>query len=242
MATVRKTIRILVEGEPENTFLYERVINKYHFCFPNINFEVNKEGSKSRLLSEKVLFENYIKLHDPNIICIFLPDYHPTTSYNLDHTSLTTLRSDIYNKIERIESAHNIPDYKERFLIHTFKHGGDVVFLTNLDFLFEELNIIDESFIREIRNLCNIERLEDLPQNPDEESYEKRILKRIFKKAGKSYSIKYLRSLIKKLRIKDLVHRLPHFKLFLSDLFKFAEQNEIPNRLRELLEISVNNT
>ena len=237
MVLVRKTIRILLEGEPESTILQERIIKKYKIYFPNINFEVIKEGSKFKLLSEETLFKNYIKLLDPNIVCIFLPDYHPTTSYNLDHTNINTLRRDLYNKIERIESAHNIPDYKNRLLIHTFKHGGDVFFLTNLDLLFEEFNIHDEDFIEEIRSICNIESLEDLPQNPEEKSYEKYILKRVFKKAGKSYSIKYLQNLIKKLRIEDIVHKLPHFKLFLRDLFKFAEPNEIPERLKELFDI-----
>lgn len=235
MATVRKTIRILVEGEPENTFLLKRIINRYDFCFPNINFEVIKIGSKSKLLSDETLFNNFKKLHDPYIISIFLPDYHPTTSHNLNHTDLNTLRNDIYNIIERIEPAHNIPDYKERLLIHIFKHGGDVIFLTNLDILFEELNINDEDFIGEIRELCNPERLEELPQNPDEKSYEKYLLKRILRKSGKSYSIRILRSLIDGLRIEDLIQRLPHFKLFLIDLFKFAEEDKIPPTLRDLL-------
>ena len=237
MVLARKTIRILLEGEPEYTILQERIINKYKKYFPDINFEVIKEGSKFNLLSEQILFRNYKKLHDPNIICIFLPDYHPTTSNNLDHTDIHTLRRDIYNKIERIDNAHNIPDYKDRFLIHIFKHGGDVFFLTNLDLLFEEFNIHDEDFTEEIRKICLVESLEDLPQNPGEKSFEKRILKRVLKKAEKSYSIKYLHNLIKKLRIEDIVYKLPHFKLFLTDLFKFAEQSEIPERLKELFEI-----
>lgn len=180
-------------------------------------------------------------LNDPNIICIFIPDFHPTTSHNLDHTDLNTLRNDIYKKIEKIKLAHNIPNYKKRFLIHVFKHGGDVIFLTNLDILFEELEISDENFIRKIRRLCNPNRLEEFPQNPDEESYEKGLLRRIFKKVGKSYSIRNLLNLIKKLNIEDLIHRLTHFKLFLSDLFKFAEADKIPPKLRDLLETSVNN-
>ena len=61
MATVRRTIRILVEGEPENTFLLKRIINRYDFCFPNINFEVIKVGSKSKLLSDETLFNNFKK-------------------------------------------------------------------------------------------------------------------------------------------------------------------------------------
>ncbi len=235
MANIRITIRILVEGEPENTFLLRRIINRYKFCFPNINFEVIKVGSKSKLLSDETLFNNFKKLHDPNIICIFLPDFHSTTSHNLNHTDLSTLRNDIYNIIERIEPAHDIPDYKERFLIHTFKHGGDVIFLTNLDILFEEFNIIDENFKREIKELCNPETLEELPQNPDEKSNEKFLLKRILRKAGKSYSIRNLSNLINKLRIEELILRLPHFKLFLSDLFKFAEEAKIPSKLRDLL-------
>ncbi len=235
MATVRRTIRILVEGEPEKTFLLRRIINKYKFCFPYINFDVIKEGSKSKLLSVGTLLNNFKKLHDPNIICIFMPDFHPTTSHNLNHTDLNTLRNEIYNIIERFEPAHIIPDYKERFLIHIFKHGGDVIFLTNLEILFDELNINDEIFVREIRDLCNPEKLEELPQNPDEKSYEKFLLKRILRKVGKSYSIRNLRNLIDRLRIEDLIQRLPHFKLFINDLFKFAEEDKIPSKLRNLL-------
>ena len=186
-------------------------------------------------MSEETLFKNYKKLHDSNIICIFIPDFHPTTSHNLNHTDLNTLRNDIYNIIERIEPAHDISDYKERFLIHTFKHGGDVIFLTNLDILFEEFNIRDENFVREIMELCNPETLEELPQNPDEKSYEKLLLKKILRKVGKSYSIRNLRNLIDRLRIEELILRLPHFKLFLSDLFKFAEEDKIPSKLRDLL-------
>lgn len=237
MTTRRKTIRILVEGEPEKTFLEERITKRYKFCFPNINFEVISEGIKSKLLSDQIIFNNFKRLSDPNIICFLLPDFHPTTTNNLDHTNLITLREDIYNIIERIEPAHNIPDYKERFIIHVFKYGGDVVFLTNLDLIFEELNIKDENFIKEIKELYNPEELEELPQNPGEKSYEKRLLKRILGKVGKSYSIRNLRSLIDKLRIEDLINRLPHFKLFLCDLFKFAEEKEIPLKLRELLGI-----
>ena len=237
MATTMKTIRILIEGEPEKTFLEMRIIKKYKFCFPNIDFEIIKIGSKSILLSDKILFRNYQMLHDPNIICFFLPDYHPITNHNLNHTDIDSFRNDIYHIIERIQPAHNIPDYKERFLIHFFKHGGDVIFLTNLDLLFEEFNISDESFIEEIREECSPERLEELPQNADEESYEKRLLEKIFRKAGKNYSIKKLRNLITKLRIEDLINRLPHFKVFLCDLFKFAEQSIIPHNIKELLEI-----
>ncbi len=237
MALPRKTIRILLEGEPEYSILQERIIKKYKKFFPDIIFEVIKEGSKFNLLNDETLFRNYIKLLDPNFVCIFLPDFHPTTSNKLNHKDIHTLRRDIYNKIERIDHTYNIPDYKDRFLIHTLKHGGDVFFLTNLDLLFEETNIHNEDFIKEIRNICNLTGLEDLPQNPEEKSYEKQILKRIFKKAGKSYSIKYLQNLIKKLRIEDIVHKLPHFTLFLRDLFKFAEQSEIPERLKNLFGI-----
>ena len=110
-----------------------------------------------------------------------------------------------------------------------------MIFLTNLDILFEEFNIIDENFKREIKELCNPETLEELPQNPDEKSNEKLLLKRILRKAGKSYSIRNLSNLINKLRIEELILRLPHFKLFLSDLFKFAEEARIPSKLRDLL-------
>lgn len=237
MTINRKTIRILVEGEPEKTFLLERIIKKYKFCFPDIDFEVIKVGRKSILLGDEIIFRNFQMLHDPNIICFLLPDFHPITCHNLDHTDLNSLRNNIYNIIERIQPAHNIPDYRERFIIHFFKHGGDVIFLTNLDLLFEEFNINDENFMEEIREECESVRLEELPQNPDDQSFEKRLLKRILRKVGKSYTIKNLRNLIKKLRIEDLINKLPHFKLFLHDLFKFAEENEIPNRLRDLLEI-----
>lgn len=235
MATSRITIRILVEGEPEKTFLEERIIKKYSYCFPNIGFEVLQIGIKSILLSDQVLFRNFLMLEDPNIICFFLPDFHPITCHNLNHTDLNSLRNDIYNIIERIQQAHSIPDYKERFLIHTFKHGGDVIFLANLDILFEELIISDENFIGEIKNLCDPERLEEFPQDPYEESYEKSILKRICQKAGISYTIKNLKKLIKKLNIEALLQNLPHFKLFMIDLFKFAEENKIPPKLRDLL-------
>ena len=235
MSNVRKTIRILVEGEPEKTFLLERIINRYNFCFLNVNFEIIKVGPKSKLLSDETLFNNFKKLHDPNIICIFMPDFHPTTSRNLNHTNLNTLRNDIYNIIERIEPVHDIADYKERFIIHTFKHGGDVIFLTNLDLLFKEFNIIDEIFKKEIKDICNQDKLEELPQNPDEKSYEKILLTAILKKAGKSYSIKNLHNLINKLNIEDLIQKLPHFKLFLGDLFKFAQDDKIPSRLRDMI-------
>ena len=237
MAITRKTIRILVEGEPEKTFLLERIIKKYKFCFPNIHFEVINLGPKSILLSDEIIFRNFLMLDDPNIICIFLPDFHPITCHNLDHTDLNSLRNDIYNLIERIQPAHNIPNYKERFLIHVFKHGGDVIFLTNLDLLFEEFNITDEKFIEAIREEYGSERLEELPQLSYDQSSEKTLLKMVLRKVGKSYTIKNLRNLIKKLRIEDLLNKLPHFKLFMRDLFKYAEENEIPNRLRDLLEI-----
>jgi len=103
--------------------------------------------------------------------------------------------------------------------------------------LFEEFNLKDERFIKEIKDIYNPEELEELPQDPSKKSFEKRLLKRILEKVGKSYSIRNLQSLIEKLRIEDLIINLPHFKLFLCDLFKFAEEKEIPLKLKELLEI-----
>jgi hypothetical protein len=235
VSSEHKIIRILLEGEPEYTFIKERIIEKYKFCFPNVDFKVLRIGTKSELLSEQILFENYLRLCDKNMICIFLPDFHPVSSHNYDHSSIETLRSDIYSVIDRLDSSVNIKDYKERFLIHTFKHGGDIIFLANLELLLDELGIIDDDFIAEIKSDLTSECLEDLDQNPEEESHEKRILKKILKKANKSYSIKHLRNIILKLKIKLLIQELPHFKIFLIDLFKSAEDNKECEEMREKL-------
>lgn len=157
---------------------------------------------------------------------MFLPDYHPTNCHSLDHTNLESLRKDIYETLERIHPTIKIPNYKERFLIHTFKQGGDVIFLANLDIVFQELEITDENFIAGIKHRCNLENLEDFEQNSEDESYEKVILKEIYHKVGKQYTLKNYENVVQKLKLENLVNLLPHFKVFLSDLFKFADQNQ----------------
>ncbi|HEA71144.1 hypothetical protein LCGC14_0555820 [marine sediment metagenome] len=227
MTTVRKTIRILVEGQPETYFLEERIIKKYKTYFPHTDLEVKPLGTKSTLLSLEQLTRHYFMLkNDPNLICFFLPDFHPTNCLSLDHTDLESLRRDLYGIIERKHPTINIPNYRERFLIHTFKQGGEVIFLANLNIVFRELEINDEDFINEIKSRCNLDNLEDFEQNSKEESYEKLILKEIFNKAGISYTVKNYESIIKNLNFKNLINHLAHFKAFLSDLFKFAEQNQ----------------
>lgn len=228
MTAIRKTIRILVEGQPEKYFLNERIIDEYKDYFSNTDLEVKSLGTKSTLLSPEQLSKHYLMLkNDPNLICIFLLDFHPTNCLSLDHTNLESLRKDIYDIIERIHPTIKIPNYKERFLIHTLKQGGDVIFLANLDIVFRELEINDENFINEIKSRCNLDNLEDSEQRPEDESYEKLILKEIFNKAGISYTVKNYENIIKKLNFENLINHLTHFKAFLSDLFKFAEQNQI---------------
>lgn len=228
MNGIRKTIRILVEGQPEKYFLDERIIKKLsEKYFPNINFEVKTLRQKSTLLSPGQLSKHYLMLkNDPNFICFFLPDYHPNNCCRLDHTDLESLRNDIYATIERIHPTINIPNYKERFLIHIFKQGGEVIFLANLNIVFRELKINDEDFIEDIKSRCNFDNLEDSEQSPEDKSYEKLLLNEIFNKAGIKYTIKNYANLIKKLKFENLINQLIHFKAFMSDLFKFAEQNE----------------
>lgn len=227
MSVIRKTIRILVEGQPEKHFLDERIHNKFkEKYFSNTDLEVKALGTKSILLSPEQLSKHYLMLkNDPNFVCIFLPDFHPTNCLSLDHTNLESLKKDIYNIIERIHPTIRISNYKDRFLVHIFKQGGEVIFLANLDIVFRELKINDEDFINEIKYRCNLDNLEDFEQNPEDESYEKIILKEIFNKAGISYTLKNYKNIIEKLNFEDLINHLPHFKLFLIDLFKFAEQN-----------------
>lgn len=227
MAAIRKTIKLLVEGQPEKFFLDERIINKFKKYFPDSVLKVKSLGSKSTLLSPEQLARHYFMLkNDPNLICMFLPDFHPTNCLSLDHTDSNSLRIAIYDIIERIHPTINIHNYKERFLIHTFKQGGEVIFLANLDIVFRELDINDEKFVKKIKSRCNLDNLEDSEQSPEEESYEKLILKEIFNKAGVIYTVKNYESIIKKLNFENLINYLTHFKAFLSDLFRFAEQNQ----------------
>ncbi len=215
MTAIRKTIRILVEGQPEKYFLDERIINKYKLYFPNIDLEVKKLGTKSTLLSPEQLSKHYLMLkNDPNFICIFFPDFHPTNCLSLDHTDLESLRKDIYDVIEKIHPTIKIPNYKERFLIHTFKQGGEVIFLANLDIVFRELEINDEDFVTEIKSRCNLDNLEYSEQRPEDESNEKLILKEIFNKAGVSYTVKNYENIIKKLNCENLVNHLTHLRHF----------------------------
>ncbi len=231
-------IRILVEGEPEYSFLQQRIINKFSFCFPDIDFRIIRMGSKSNLLSIEVLSQNFLMLRDPNVSCIFLcPDFHPTSTLNLNHSDLNSLRESIYDEIERVHPTHNIQNYRERFLIHIFKNSGDVVFLTCPDLIFEEFNISDENFKSDIMQEIDLDNLEELPQVPEEISIEKSILKKILKKVKKRYSIKNLSPIIPDLRIEDLVNKLPHLKEFLIDIFKFADQNQIPPKIKAFLGI-----
>lgn len=226
MTTIRKNIRILVGGQPEKNILDNKIVKDLKDYFPNIDFEVNRLGIKSTLLSDYHLSRHYLLLkNNPNLVCIFLPDFHPNNCLSLDHTNIKSLRNDIYNIIERIHPTIKIPNYKERFLIHTLKQGGEVLFLANLDIVFRELGINNEIFINKIKNRCNLDNLEDSEQRPEEVSYEKLILKDIFHRAGKSYNLKNYQNIINKLKLKNLINHLPHFKLFLIDLFKFSVPN-----------------
>ena len=235
MTAIRKTIRLLVEGQPEKFFLDERIINKYkNKFFPNSVLNVKSLGSKSTLLSPEQLARHYYMLkNDPNLIIFFLPDFHPNNCNSLDHTDSKSLRKDIYDIIERIHPTINIPKYKERFLIHTFKQGGDVIFLANLDIVFRELDINYEEFVNKIKSYCNLDNLEGSEQSPEEESYEKIILKEISNKVGLSYTVKNYERIIKKLNLENLLNHLTHLKAFLSDLFKFAEDNQETLKFKE---------
>lgn len=108
--------------------------------------------------------------------------------------------------------------------------------MVNLDILFDEVNIQDEDFKTELNNTYDFNDLEELEQDIASESIEKVIIKQIFRRAGISYSIKYYKPIIEKLKLELMINKLPHFKQFMRDLFKFADQNLIPKKIKDLLD------
>lgn len=108
MSAEQKTILFLVEGEPEHSFLTLRIIKKYQTFFPNTLFDVVSMGPKSQLLSPQTLVTNLLRLRDPNVIIFLIPDYHPISCYNYDHTNLETFRESIYKFLDRINISNPI--------------------------------------------------------------------------------------------------------------------------------------
>ncbi len=226
MSDHQLNIRILVEGQPEKFFLEERIIDKYSNFFLNIEFDIRDLGTKSTLLSPEQLKRHAIMvMNDPNFICIFLPDFHPNNCRGLDHSSLNSLRDNIYDEVERLHPIIRSSNYKERFRIHAFKQGGDVIFLPNINIVFDELGITEEIFKREIMDRFDLDKLEESIQDPNKLSYEKLIMEDIFNKVGKEYSIKNYEKIIIKLNFSRLINYLSYFKALMIDLLNFTDQS-----------------
>ncbi len=222
----RLNIKVLVEGQPEKFFLEERIIKKYSNFFLNVEIEIRDLGIKSILLSPEQLKRHAIMvMNDPNFICIFLPDFHPNNCRGLDHSNLNSLRDDIYSEVERLHPNIRNSNYKDRFLIHTLKQGGDVIFLPNINLVFDELGITDETFKREIIDRFDLDKLEESIQDPNEISYEKLIMEDISNKVGKEYSIKNYEKIIIKLNFSRLINYLSYFKALMIDLLNFTDQS-----------------
>jgi len=228
-----KNIRIFVEGQPEYLFfkiLTDRFLYKDYF--PDTNFDINDNFSKSILLSEFNILRIFNSIKDNlNEFCFIIPDLHPINQ-PFQHNNLDELRNQIHGIIKRRYSNQDIKDACKRLYIHVFKYNFEIILLAEIDKVIDVLGINNDNISVEkiiIKNKINLNALEEYPYNFEVESVEKNILRTIFRKKGKTYSTKYLNPIFEKINLKTLVEKLPHFRLFIKDLFQLADFNKIQN-------------